>query len=425
MSTAIVSTAVTSELAVEGGAKVRTTPWPVRHLFGQREKTAVMELFDHAIRDGSHLLGYNGEQENRYCQAFAEFLGGGYADGVNSGTNAVYVALRSLDLEPYSEVIVPPISDPGGVMPVALIQCIPVTADGAPGSYNTGAEQIAARLTKRTRAIIVAHIAGIPVDMDPVLELAKERGLPVIEDCAQAHGASYQGRLVGSLGDIAAFSTMFGKHHATGGQGGVVFTRSQPRYWRIRQVADRGKPFGLEGPHTNGVAALNCNMDEIHAAIGWVQLQRLPEIVARRRQLARRVEQGLKAQVQTVRLVTAPAGSESAYWFFFLRIELDRLTVDKVNFAKAVAAEGVPIAAGYWSVPSTHEWFRNRAVFGTSRLPWSKTRSRNGKPVEPELPNIVTTEANHMVVPLHEDWTDREVEDLVETVRKVEAAYLR
>ena len=341
------------QLAINGGGKVRNTPWPIRRLFGEREKAAVMDLFDRAIAEGSHLLGYNGEQENRYCQAFAEMLGGGYADAVNSGTNAVYVALRSLDIEPFAEVIVPPITDPGGLMPVLLTQCIPVVADSAPGSYNIGADQIAARLTERTAAIMVAHISGIPVDMDPILELARERGIPVLEDCAQAHGATYKGRPVGSLGEVASFSTMFGKHHATGGQGGVVFTRDQSRYWRIRQMADRGKPFGLEGPHTNVVASLNCNMDELHAAIGCVQLERLPQMVARRRELARLIELGLKERVDTVRLVTGPEHSESSYWFLIFQVELDRINIDKAGFVKAIEAEGIPMSAGYWHIPST------------------------------------------------------------------------
>src|SRR5262249_24769306 len=151
------------------------------------------------------------------------YLGGGYAKAVNSGTNAVYVSLRALDLEPGTEVIVPPITDPGGTMPVALMNCIPIPADCERGSLNTSAEEIRKVLTDRTSAIIVAHIAGRPVDMDAVLELAAERGIPVVEDCAQAHGALYKGRMVGTLGAISAFSTMFGKHHCTGAQGGVVF----------------------------------------------------------------------------------------------------------------------------------------------------------------------------------------------------------
>jgi dTDP-4-amino-4,6-dideoxygalactose transaminase len=416
------TTVISSTLAIDGGAPVRTAPWPVRRLFGEREKAAVVALFDRAIAEGSHLLGYNGEQEQKYCEEFAAWLGGGFADGVNSGTNALYIALRALDLEPGSEVVVPPISDPGGFMPVPLCLCLPVVADAAPGSYNTGADQIAARLTERTRAIIVAHIAGIPCDMDPILRLANSRGLPVIEDCAQSHGATYHGRLVGALGALGAFSTMFGKHHATGGQGGVVFTRDEKLYWRVRQMADRGKPFGLPAGRTNVVASLNCNMDELHACIGRVQLQRLPDLLARRRQLGRLVEQGLREHTQTVRPLTAPAGAESAYWFLFLRLDLDRLRVDKATFLKAVAAEGIPqMGDGYWHVPAAYEWFQNRAVFGQSGLPWSQASA----PTKFDLPNITTTDQACLTMPLHEDWTEREAADLVEALAKVEGAYRR
>lgn len=411
-----------SKLAIDGGQKVCTTPWPVRHLFGEREKAAVVALFDHAIAEGSHLMGYNGEQETKYCEEFAKFLGGGFADGVNSGTNAMYVALRSLDLEPGSEVIVPPISDPGGFMPVPLCHCIPVIADAAPDSYNTGAEQIAARLTPRTRAIIVAHISGTPCDMDPIMSLANARGIPVIEDCAQAHGAIYKGKVAGSFGEVAAFSTMFGKHHATGGQGGVVFTRSESRYWRVRQMADRGKPFGLPAGHNNVVASLNNNMDELHATIGRVQLQRLPDILARRRKLGRLIEQGLHERTQTVRTLAVPAGMESAYWFQFLQLNLDRLKVDKAAFVKALAAEGMPpLGLSYLHVPTVYEWFNNRAVFGTSGLPWSGTNATT----KFDLPNITATDAACLQLQFHEEWTEREVEDLIEGIAKVEAAYLR
>ena len=122
----------------------------------------------------------------------------------------------NLALAPAGEVVVPPITDPGGVMPVALLNLIPVVADAAPGSFNTNAKQIAAVLTPHTRALLVAHIAGEPADMDPILELARSRGLPVIEDCAQSHGARYHGRLVGTLGTVAAFSTMSGQMSSTG-----------------------------------------------------------------------------------------------------------------------------------------------------------------------------------------------------------------
>ena len=158
------------QLAVNDGDRVRTAPWPPRHLFTDDEKQAAIDLFDEAIATGGVFV-YNGEAEEAYCREFAEYMGGGYADAVNSGTSAIYVALRALDLEPFTEVIVPPVTDMGGVMPVPLINCIPVPADAAPGSFNMGPEQLAERITERTSAIIVAHIAGLPADMDAIMKL--------------------------------------------------------------------------------------------------------------------------------------------------------------------------------------------------------------------------------------------------------------
>jgi len=246
-----------SKLAIDGGEKVRKTPLPPRRLFGEEEKAAAIALFDRAIEYGS-AFGYNGEEEQAYEREFAEFHGGGYADLVNSGTSAIFVALGALQLEPLSEVVAPPITDHGGIMPIPMLNCVPVIADAHPGSYNMGPEQLEDVLTERTRAVIVAHIAGEPADMDPIMEVARSRGIPVIEDCAQAHGAIYKGRLVGTMGDIAAFSTMSGKHHATGAQGGVVFTHDEDLYWEAKRFADRGKPFNTDSG-SNVRMGLNLN----------------------------------------------------------------------------------------------------------------------------------------------------------------------
>ena len=213
-------------LAIDGGKPLRETPFPPRALFGAAERDAALRLFDRAIESGSP-IGYGGPEEQAYEAEFAAAHGGGFADLVNSGTSALYAALGGLELEPASEVVVPPISDPGGVMPVALLNLVPVVADAAPGSFNAGPEQIEAVLSPRTRAIVVAHIAGEPAELDAILELSRDRGLPLIEDCAQAHGARFGGRMAGTLGTLGVFSTMSGKHHATGPQGGVVFTTDE------------------------------------------------------------------------------------------------------------------------------------------------------------------------------------------------------
>ena len=166
-------------------------------------------------------------QELAYEQEFAAYMGGGYVDMVNSGTTAVFAAVGALQLPAGSEVIVPPITDPGGAMPVALLNLVPVVADAAPGTFNAGAAEIEAVITSRTSGIVIAHIAGEPCDMAAIMAVADKHNLPVIEDCAQAHGARFNGQLVGTFGAIAAVSTMSGKHHATGPQGGVVFSKDE------------------------------------------------------------------------------------------------------------------------------------------------------------------------------------------------------
>ena len=188
------------DLALNGGSKARSEPWPERGHLGREEKAAVDALFDEAIATG-RAIGYGGAPEETFCREFAEFLGGGFADAVNSGTSAVYVALRALDLPPWTEIIVGPVTDPGGIMPIPLMNCIPVVADAAPGSYNTGPEQIEACITPRTSAILVPHVLGEPADIRGIMRVAKRRGLPVVEDCAQSHGATLDGQRVGTFGD--------------------------------------------------------------------------------------------------------------------------------------------------------------------------------------------------------------------------------
>ncbi|MFW6060651.1 MAG: DegT/DnrJ/EryC1/StrS family aminotransferase, partial [Phycisphaeraceae bacterium] len=309
------TTTSATTLAIDGGAPALPDGVTPRRLFDQREKEAVLDLLDRAIDETSNLLAYGGEQEQAYCEAFCAMLGGGFADGVNSGTNAVHVALAALEPEPGSEVVVPPVTDPGGVMSVALLGCTPVVADSAPGYYNIGAEQIEAVLTERTAAIIVAHIGGIACDMDPILELAQRHDIPVLEDCAQAHLTRYRGRAAGTLGAISAFSTMFGKQHASAGQGGLVYTRDETLYWKARRYADRGKPLGLTGQAQNVVASLNFNMDELHAAVGRVNLAKLPAHIARRQQIAAALAEHCRAELDAVRVVEAAADDEGSYWF--------------------------------------------------------------------------------------------------------------
>jgi perosamine synthetase len=413
-------------LAINGGPKARTRPWPARYLFGEEEKRAVAELFDRCIITGE-AFGYDGEEEEAYCKEFAAFHGGGYADSVSSGTAAIYVALRALNIEPFTEVIVPPITDPGGVMPVPLISCIPVVADTAPDSMNMGPEQIDARITERTRAIIVAHIAGLPVDMDPVMEVARARNLPVIEDCAQAHGARYKGRYVGTIGTVGAFSTMSGKHHATGAQGGVVFTKDEALYWRSRQCSDRGKPLGIMDwgtPSCNITCSLNFNLGDLSACIGRAQLGKLQGIVTHRRRFALALAEACKS-LRSISVDSGLPETEGAFWFLFLKLDLTKLSVSKTAFVDALAAEGLPVAADYLHLFTRAPWYKNRDVFGKSGYPWTSPLYRGDPNREYPVPNAIAAEQCRFRLSIHENLTDREVSDTIVALKKVEDAYLK
>lgn len=402
---------------------IRTRHFPNRGLIGREEKAAVDELFARAIAAGES-IGYNGAEEEALGKEFARFMGGGYADAVNSGTTALYVALRALDIDPFTEVVVGPITDPGGMMPVPLINCIPVVPDAAPGCYNTGPEQIAKVLTPRTSAIVVAHIAGEPVDMPGVMALARKKRIPVVEDCAQAHGATLHGRLVGAFGDIAAFSTMFGKHFCTGGQGGMVYTKREDLYWSARRVADRGKPFGLPPGSTNSTAALNCNLNELAAAIGRVQLRKLPGIVRRRRQVVAGLAKGLRG-MKTVSIPAPIPGAKPSYWFLRMQFHPEAATCAKDEFIKALSAEYLPINPSYRHLPHTQEWCVKRRVFGASGYPWTAPEYKGDPDRQFPCPNAIAATENQFNLQINESWTARDVADAVAIFKKVESQYAK
>jgi dTDP-4-amino-4,6-dideoxygalactose transaminase len=264
----------------------KKSPNPPRRLFGREELAAVREVFRHAWRTGVD-FGYQGEFEKRYTEAFVAYQGGGYADAVATGTASVFVAVAALELPAGSHVICSPITDPGTVSAIILNGHKVVIMDSMPGSYNAGPDEFLAAITPETRAVVLVHAAGKAAPVDRIVALARERGIRVVEDCSQAHGASLHGKKVGTFGDISAFSTMYRKASATGGCGGVVYTQDRSLYWKARSYADRGKPFGEEPFDEKDVRffrfpALNLNMDEISCAIGKVTLGNLDAVRRKR-----------------------------------------------------------------------------------------------------------------------------------------------
>ncbi len=411
-----------ADLAINGGAKAIPRPCSARYATDGREKAALNALIDRAIETGNN-VGYNGPEEEALCREFSALLGGGYTDGVNGGTNAVYVALRALNPEPFSEVIVGAITDPGGIMPILMCNCIPAVADVEKGSYNTSAEEIAKLITPLTAAIIVPHIAGEPADMREIMKLANEKGIPVIEDCAQAHLAKLDGRPVGTWGAFGAFSTMFGKHFCTGGQGGLVYTKDQDMYWKVRQVADRGKPFGLPEGSTNCIASLNCNLQEFGAAIGRVQLRKLPRFGEDRRKVAAKLAAGF-ADIPSVMIPKLVDGAESVYWFWRLGVNLEGLSCTKDEYIKALAAEGANVSLNYKAaLPSTFDWFKKRRAFGTHGFPWTSPEYKGTMNRDFPIPNAIEVTDTQYNLYINESWTDEDIAYTLAAYKKVDEAF--
>jgi len=412
-----------AQLAIDGGKKVRELPFPRRVLVGEEEVDAVMALMQKERSNGGGFDRYGGEHVDAYEREFAAYHGMRFATAVSSGTAAIHTALGSLRLDIAQEIISSPITDPGGVAPILWQNCIPVFADTDPETMNMDPASFEERLTPRTRAVIVTHLTGQPAQIDRIAAIARTRGIKVIEDCAQSHAARLNGQLVGTFGDLSAFSLMGGKHHTAGGQGGMVLTNDEELYWNAKRFADRGKPFN-SAERKNLFLGMNYRMTELEAVIGRAQLKKLDKVAARRRELANLLAEGI-ADLRSVRLQKVIPGAEPTYWLMLIRIEPELLNRSKAEFVAACAAEGMPIDLHYDWIAYESPWFRERANYGSSGCPWTCPYYGQQVQYEGSCPNARKAIDAHFVIPWHECYTEREVEDIAAILHKVEGAYLR
>ncbi len=411
-----------AKLAIDGGKPVRTRPFPARKQIDKREILAVMELMLDAEAGGA-FDRYGGVHVDAYEQEFAQYIGVPFATATSAGTAAIHTALGALQLEPFCEIISSPITDPGAVAPILWNNCIPVFADADPLTMNMDPKSVKEKISDRTRAIICGYIAGAPCDMGPIMELAAEHGLWVIEDCSQAHGCKYDGQMGGSIGHLGAYSLMSGKHSTAGGQGGMVVCKSEEHYWNAKRFADRGKPFNSDTPG-NMFLGNNYRMTDLEACIGRIQLQKLPDITGNRQRAAAWLADEIK-DLAGVHMGKVYPRAESAYWFVNLRFEAKKFRVSKAEFAAAVAAEGVPCGAAYEAIVPDQYWIREQHAYGDSGFPWNAPQY--GKHVDYHgcVPNARKAVDNHMMTSVHECYAEEDARDIGRALRKVETAYLK
>ncbi|MBB6584207.1 DegT/DnrJ/EryC1/StrS family aminotransferase [Ralstonia solanacearum] len=331
-----------------------------------------------AVLASNRVNYWTGNVCRAFEREFAAWLGVPHAVALANGTLALDVALKALDIGPGDEVVVTSRTFLASASSIVLAGATPIFADVDPDSQNITADTIGAVLTPRTKAVICVHLAGWPCDMDPIMALARKQGLAVIEDCAQAHGAMYKGRAVGTIGDIGAWSFCQDKIMTTGGEGGMVTTNRRDLWERMWSYKDHGKsweavyerkhPVGFRWVHES--FGTNWRMLEMQAAIGRIQLTRMPEWSRRRQANASVLAQALST-CASVRVPRPSSDITHAWYKFYAFVDPQQLapgwTRDRI--LAEINAAGVPCYAGTCSEVYLEKAFEPTGWRPERRLP--------------------------------------------------------
>jgi dTDP-4-amino-4,6-dideoxygalactose transaminase len=391
------------------------SPWPS---FTPEEADAV-----HRVVMSNKVNYWTGTETRAFEKEFAAWCGTAHAVALANGTLALDVALKALGIGPGDEVVVTPRTFIASISCVVNAGAVPVFADVEADSGNISARTIAAVLTPRTRAVICVHLAGWPCDMDPIMSLAESRGLKVIEDCAQAHGARYKGRPVGSIGHVGAWSFCQDKIMTTGGEGGMVTTNDESLWRAMWSYKDHGKSYEAvyERQHPPGFRwvhesfGTNWRMLEMQAVIGRIQLRRMKDWSAARQQNAQAIwaacAEFSALRVPQVKCASCPGGCaaavaacEHAHYKCYAYVQPERLAAGwtRDRIVEAIMAEGVPCYQGSCSEVYLEKAFDDTGWRPEARLPVAK----------------VLGETSVMFL-VHPTLTQAEINKTCEVIRKV------
>ena len=357
------------------------SPWPS---FTQAEADAVSQVLL------SNKVNYwTGQECRHFEQEFADWSDSEYAIAMGNGTLALDVALQALEIGTGDEVIVTPRTFIASISSVINAGATPVFADVDEATGNITPESIAAVLTDKTKGIVCVHLAGWPCDMDGIMALANKHNLYVIEDCAQAHGATYKGRSVGSIGHIGAWSFCQDKIMTTGGEGGMVTTNDEQLWRKMWAYKDHGKSYAAvyETEHPPGYRWLhesfgtNWRMTEMQGVIGRIQLERMSDWTAKRTANAQAILDACagweaKGYLSVPRLENTPefSGSKHAYYKLYVYVQPDNLPDgwSRDRIIQAINDQGVPCFSGSASEVYLEKAFDHTGLRPASRLPVAK-----------------------------------------------------
>lgn len=388
---------------MERAMKRTLAPWP--H-FEEDEIEAAVRV----LRSGK-VNYWTGEEGRWFEKEFAAFAGCEYAVAVANGSVALELALYALGIGAGDEVVVTSRTFVASASSVVLRGAKPIFADVDPDSQNITAETIRAALTPRTKAIIAVHLAGWPCEMDEIMALAREHGLWVIEDCAQAHGATYKGRPVGCLGHVAAWSFCQDKIITTGGEGGMLTTNDHALWEKAWSYKDHGKSYEAvyHRQHPPGFRWLhesfgtNWRMTEMQSAIGRVALRKVPRWVAVRRRHAEILTERF-LQTPGLRVTLPPDHIGHAYYRYYVFVRPEALKPDwsRDRIMVELNQQGIPCNVGSCSEVYLEKSFEQAGLRPPQRLPIAKQLG------ETSLAFLV-----------HPTLSEEDMQDIANTVAKV------
>jgi len=430
------------KLALDGGEKLIKEALPAWPQFTEETIQAAMQPLREGApnywtnRNGQLKDGKVGSHGMEYEEKFAAWEGSKFAISSATGTAALHIALGGFRIGPGDEVIVPSYTFIASSMCVVQAGAIPVFADVKPDDHCIDPKDIEKRITDRTRAIIPVHLYGCVCDMDEIMAIAEKHNLIVIEDAAEAHGAAYKGRKVGSIGHAGAFSFCQSKHWTTGGEGGMTVTDDEDAAWIMRSFRDHGYDvekrmslLELEAhlPYIHRRVGWNYRMTEIQSCLGIAELARFDSWNKPARQRNHRIlAEELKDEAGVAQVEYESEDKECCFFVFPIVLDTDALTCDIDQFVKALGEEGVPCGPVFWPQSYKEDVFCEHVGQGRVNFPFESkeyTDPESVKYKEVSLPNAAKYQTNTFITLCHPMLEEHHMRLIAAGIKKVLAAY--
>jgi dTDP-4-amino-4,6-dideoxygalactose transaminase len=409
-----------SRLAVFGGPKIRELPFPPYPIIGEEERRAVLDVLDEGrlstfiASPGEHFLG--GRRIREFERAFAEYHGARFAVAFNSATAALHAAVVGVGVQGGEEVIVPPYTFTSTATCALMAGAIPVFADVEAETFCLDPDAVEAAVSPLSRAMIPVHLFGHPAPMDRLVQVARRHSLKVVEDCAQAPGAVYHGKKVGTRGDCAVFSFQETKNLMTG-EGGMLITDDSTIAEIAQLIRNHGEAVisgSAARTYRSEILGYNYRMTEFEAALGLVQLRHVGEQNRERQRLAGRLTAALDG-IPGLRPPVVRPGCEHVFYVYPLLYDDEIWGVPRDTFARALQAEGIPVGAGYVRPLYWSPLYQERKAWAFQHYRGSAAYKHGLCPVTEELHL-----KKMLVIPVvRPPAQDRDMEEIAAAIKKV------